>query len=322
MPFTTIGASVFGSMFSNSGLENIPYSLLRPRKDSEGIDTVTIEGGNALQSMFNNCINITSIPEDLFAYFNPTQYGQDRTCYLMFNNCSGLKGNLPDKLLSNLPAGDYCFANMFSHCTNITGVGERFLAPVGAVNMCDNMFADCPSLVNLPTHLMNTDTPISGSFTKQFYHMFYECGSIVEIPKGFLSNSVKSLGSQACMEMFSGSNGSNVRRINAFLPFTNTTAYASQSVEGIFGTNEKNVEYIDPDFFKNLNVNITFGSRCMTGLFRGMGTYYDKDGTTILGKWEITQVGSSGDDPDTGYLFMDLTGSTATTAAFPNMFSG
>ncbi|MCQ3914586.1 MAG: hypothetical protein MJ201_02100 [Mycoplasmoidaceae bacterium] len=270
-------------MFNNSGLQKIPYSLLKPRKVNDKC-SITINGDFALQMMFNNCTDIESVPSDLFEYFDPEQTGRMRTCANMFASCTGLKGNLPDKLLSHLPAGNACFTYMFTRCANITGIGERFLSPKyteGAQNMCDHMFASCSSLVVLPTHLMATDTPTNGGISKQFYQMFYNCSSITEIPEGFLSNSVLSLGANACEDMFSGNDGcgSPIQRINAFLPFTSTTEYGSSACLNMFGTNEKrNVSYIDPNFFNNLLLCKSIAVKAFADLFINMGIYYNDKG--------------------------------------------
>lgn len=95
--------------------------------------------------------------------------------YKMFRDCSGLT----DASHISLPAttlGQYCYEEMFRHCTNLEHA-PALPATTLAFRSCCNMFYECPKLAEAPALPATT----LGNYCYQY--MFYACTSLTEAPE-------------------------------------------------------------------------------------------------------------------------------------------
>ena len=96
------------------------------------------------------------------------------TFYGLFNNCTGLTS--AEKLV--LPAetlAHYCYASMFSGCTNLT-IAPVLPATTLASNCYREMFNGCTSLTTAP------ELPTTTLAVACYYMMFYRCTSLTQAP--------------------------------------------------------------------------------------------------------------------------------------------
>jgi hypothetical protein len=91
-----------------------------------------------------------------------------------------LSGNLNTVLnYNNIPSsiGNNAFNNMFSNCTSITSVSDRFLPATSIAPYCyEAMFAGCTNLVNSPA------LPAMSLTNNCYQNMFNGCGRLINLP--------------------------------------------------------------------------------------------------------------------------------------------
>ena len=92
-----------------------------------------------LQYCFQDCVSLTSIPENLFA---------NNTAVTSFRNC-------------------------FYGCTNLTSIPENLFANNTKVTDLQYCFQDCVSLTSIPENLFASNTEVT-----TFYACFYDCTSL------------------------------------------------------------------------------------------------------------------------------------------------
>lgn len=105
----------------------------------------TLLNGHALTSMFENCQDITKIPENLF---DNVRIGGSECFSNMFANCQGIT-EVPN-ILTNIK-GEFlsgCFYEMFINCNNITKVTLASQNNMG-YGCFDKMFKGCSNLTRI-----------------------------------------------------------------------------------------------------------------------------------------------------------------------------
>ena len=105
------------------------------------------------ESMFNNCTNLTTIPE-----LPATTLAE--SCYKsMFNHCTSLT-TIPSDLLPATTLKNNCYQNMFTNCTGLTSIPENLLQSVTTLaNYCyASMFSSCSGLTSVPDDLLSVTT--------------------------------------------------------------------------------------------------------------------------------------------------------------------
>ena len=111
-------------------------------------------------------------------------FGADKE-YNKFNMITGFAGVLDD-LSMNLSSGDYCAAEMFHGCAELTAANIRFQQNATTVGdyFASDMFFGCTALTSLPADFnlpQNLET-VGASFA---YHMFDHCDALPSLPTDF-----------------------------------------------------------------------------------------------------------------------------------------
>lgn len=126
--------------------------------------------------IFNNCTNLKgSIPENLFAGVSgaPIKYMFENA----FDNCKGLTGNIPENLFAEISGAptENLFKETFYNCSGLTGgIPENLFAGIKgapAENMFFYTFSGCSGLTgDIPVNLFAgiSGAPISGMFNYTF----------------------------------------------------------------------------------------------------------------------------------------------------------
>ena len=122
--------------------------------------------GNVMSLLYQNFVDKTEFPS-----------GSIFTYALLFNECTAIY-NHPDKTIE-LPAttlADYCYASMFSGCTNLTVAPD--LPAETLVESCYNqMFYGCTSLTTAP------ELPARTLASNCYASMFLECTNLTIAPE-------------------------------------------------------------------------------------------------------------------------------------------
>ena len=136
--------------------------------------------------MFDQCINITSIPEDLLPAGKDGVGSLAEQCYRQMFIISGLK-SIPEKLLPATTLTKQCYNCMFADCISLTSIPANLL-PAGkdgvgslAENCYDTMFTGCTGLTSLPANLLPAMT-----LKKECYKQMFMDITVVSLPAGLL----------------------------------------------------------------------------------------------------------------------------------------
>lgn len=103
-------------------------------------------------SVFYKCINLTSVPDNLFANCINMQ-----SCWSLFSGCSKLK-YIPDNLFVNNP-NIYDFTFCFATCTGITTIPNKLFANNIKVDSFSGCFSGCKNITS-SCPIDNDGTPI------------------------------------------------------------------------------------------------------------------------------------------------------------------
>lgn len=136
--------------------------------------------------MFDQCINITSIPEDLLPAGKDGVGSLAEQCYRQMFIISGLK-SIPEKLLPATTLTKQCYNCMFADCISLTSIPANLL-PAGkdgvgslAENCYDTMFTGCTGLTSLPANLLPAMT-----LKKECYKQMFMYIKVASLPAGLL----------------------------------------------------------------------------------------------------------------------------------------
>ena len=144
---------------------------------------------------FKNQQNLATYCNGLFSGKNWTFNGLvlssknlSETCYQrMFENCTNLT-NIPELPAQTLK--DYCYSNMFSGCTKLTKTGNVSWTNT-ASRCCEYMFMDCTGLINVSDTIFSDNVNLT---RECYWGMFQDCTNIytVRILKKVLPDSADS----------------------------------------------------------------------------------------------------------------------------------
>jgi uncharacterized ParB-like nuclease family protein len=124
-----------------------------------------LTGSTAISYVFNDCKNLSSIPDNLFSGFT-----QLRTLGYMFNGCSNIK-TIPALLFAPLTAlteSKYNFA-----LTSITDIPQGLYDNCPGLTSVESEFTNCKSLTSLPASLFRANPLIT-----LFYYTFAGCTNL------------------------------------------------------------------------------------------------------------------------------------------------
>lgn len=126
-----------------------------------------------MYSLFYNCKNLVSIPEDLF-YDNPEITSFQNT----FLNCSGIT-EIPENLFS-YTTRITTLVSVFDG-TSISTVPEKLLSNIKTpreVTNINGIFSNCASLVSIPEYIFADFINIT-----VFSNFFFNCSKLTIMPK-------------------------------------------------------------------------------------------------------------------------------------------
>ena len=151
-------------------------------------DTIQFKGDNATYSntvsnnnmfsgstaMFEAEGNIMSLI-DSTGYTTATRLASSYTFYYLFRYCTGLT-SAENLVLPATTLTQYCYANMFGGCTNLTKAPE--LPATSLVRDCySQMFYGCTSLTTAP------ELPATTLATRCYNGMFRDCANLITAPE-------------------------------------------------------------------------------------------------------------------------------------------
>lgn len=165
--------------------------------------------------MFENCINIETVPVDLLPATNLSDCAY---CYhAMFCNCDALS-NVPELPAETL--SEQCYESMFKGCENLESVPLDLL-PATNLTGCDQcyyfMFANCDNLSNAP------NLPAMNLSESCYYGMFKNCLNLLTAP--VLSANVLTI--SCYRDMFNGCSSLNYVEVG-FSNFNDLPTYATK----------------------------------------------------------------------------------------------
>lgn len=151
------------NVFLNCGITEIPDGLLSPL-----VNLTSVSG------MFDGCSYISSIPQNLLS--SNTKVTDVR---FMFRNCSSLT-EIPSGIFNGLSLETAL--SVFNGCSQIVSIPD-YLFP-STLQFCNQAFANCTSLENVPQHLFNFNSlsPLTGG-----YGLFQNCTSLKTIPNNIFN---------------------------------------------------------------------------------------------------------------------------------------
>lgn len=132
--------------------------------------------------MFDQCTNLTSIPEDLLPAGKDGVGTLAEQCYRqMFCYCLGLK-SIPEKLLPATTLTKQCYNCMFGDCVYLTSIPEKLLPATTLAERCyETMFAGCTGLTSIPANLLPATT-----LKKECYKEMFMYIKVTSLPAGLL----------------------------------------------------------------------------------------------------------------------------------------
>ena len=98
-------------------------------------------------SLFKDCKNITSIPENLFKECRNAKY-----FYFTFDGCTGIT-SIPENLFKYNTNLEY-MNEIFSECTELTNIPSRLISNNSQLKEVENMFAGCKKIIDIPTNII------------------------------------------------------------------------------------------------------------------------------------------------------------------------
>ena len=171
-PFPNMDAPAFGHTFYKCiQLTTIPADLFR-----YNVNVTSFNG------LFRDCASLTTIPADLFEHNTLAESFQ-----LTFLNCTGIT-ELPAGLFSNNTQAEYFYA-CFKGCTSLTTIqgglfGDNTNTTVTSFLEC---FNGCTALNNLPSGLFGSDQSATNTQATNFRECFNGCTSLTAVPEDLFS---------------------------------------------------------------------------------------------------------------------------------------
>ena len=158
-------------VFDKSFRTYTPTSLYRFFEDLKKLETITgleylnTEKVTDMNSMFSNCLSLTSLDVTHFNTANVTDMGH------MFYRCSSLTSL--DVTHFNTAKVKY-MSNMFSSCSSLTSLDVTYFNTAKVTNM-RNMFSGCQALTSLDVTNFNTANVTNMSY------MFSNCSALLSL---------------------------------------------------------------------------------------------------------------------------------------------
>ena len=163
--------------WGQTGLERISFSGDTALKKICGDEYGSFKNLDYLH--FENCRNLLSIPENLFAECkNETEF------YHTFDGCSSLT-EIPENLFAECKNVTN-FGDTFQDCSSLTEIPENLFAECKNVTSFSRTFYGCSSLSEIPENLFAECKNVTS-----FGSTFDDCSSLTEIPVSIFDNNRK-----------------------------------------------------------------------------------------------------------------------------------
>ena len=146
------------------------------------------KGFTYFDSLFLDCMSLTSIPANLFAN-NPNAI----SFYGCFEGCSSLT-SIPEDLFANNP-NVTDFSNCFHSCNSLTSIPEKLFANNHNVTDFEGCFNRCSSLTSIPENLFANNPNVT-----DFRVCFLYCTRLSSIPEKLFANNPNVTGFGGCFE--------------------------------------------------------------------------------------------------------------------------
>lgn len=161
LPAATLWPYCYSNMFKGTAISS-----------TASISNVTSLSEGCFQSMYMNCVNITTVSSNYLPFTSLQE-----SCYAaMFSGCTGLT-NTP-----NLPAtslAQTCYSNMFRDCTSLTSNNLPTLPATTMATQCYSlMFYGCTGLTTIPSNYLPATTLAQYCYS----NMFQGCTNITSTP--------------------------------------------------------------------------------------------------------------------------------------------
>ncbi len=126
-----------------------------------------LEKVTSLQSLFEGCENITTVPDKLFTNcVNVTDFSN------VFYGCSGIK-----TLGNNIfPTSATDLSSAFAECSSLTEIPETIFKGLANVTKFNNVFEGCTSITSVPAEIFKDNTKVTS-----FQYAFKDCTNLVTV---------------------------------------------------------------------------------------------------------------------------------------------
>ena len=131
---------------------------------------------------FEGCTGLTSIPENLFKNITYATFSDT------FDGCTGLT-SIPENLFKNIT--DATFSGTFKGCTGLTSIPENLFANITFTNITNanfsSTFEGCTGLTSIPENLFANIT-FTNITDARFSSTFKGCTALTSIPENLFKN--------------------------------------------------------------------------------------------------------------------------------------
>ena len=183
-PFLNMGAQNFDDCFNNCvQLATIPTDLFRYNTQA-----------TSFEGCFSFCSQLTSIPADLFKY--NTQATSFEGCFKFCPTLTSIPSNL---FKNNVQANS--FSNCFKNCKGLTAIPADLFKYNALVNDFNSCFQNCNLISDIPANLFSNNQAATS-----FSYCFAGCAALTSIPTDLFKNNTNATNFYMCFGVCTGLN--------------------------------------------------------------------------------------------------------------------
>ena len=178
---TSIPADIFDPVASNlTSTKNCFQNCINITSIPEGLGNSCVKVNN-IQNMFSGCTGLKELPSAMFTGSAKTL----KTLSNVFASCTSLKA-VPDNFFSWITVSNSTFQSCFNSCTGLEKVGANVFPANTATTGLSLAFAFCESLTDISEDAFALCTNVNTMAT-----VFKACKSLTTVPEGLFSHLVK-----------------------------------------------------------------------------------------------------------------------------------
>jgi hypothetical protein len=183
-PFLNMGAQNFDDCFNNCvQLATIPTDLFRYNTQA-----------TSFEGCFSFCSQLTSISADLFKY--NTQATSFEGCFKFCPTLTSIPSNL---FKNNVQANS--FSNCFKNCKGLTAIPADLFKYNALVNDFNSCFQNCNLISDIPANLFSNNQAATS-----FSYCFAGCAALTSIPTDLFKNNTNATNFYMCFGVCTGLN--------------------------------------------------------------------------------------------------------------------